>query len=175
MASCLENDCIRKKTHNKDLFAFATSQKETFTHLIKSELAELKNIKVSLEMKIKFKKENEEGEIQYIENYFRKDQPEVFSKNDDENKIKGYFEDTFEKTNNKIDEWVKEGSGWEVEKIELVYVNIARFQPLRGGTYLPLPEKLKNKKAIINLQNRDNECLKWTLRSALFPKPEGKN
>jgi len=143
--------------------------------LIKSDLEELKNIKVSLEMKIEFKKENEEREIQYIENYFREDQPEVFSINDDENKIKGYFEDTFEKINNKLDQWVKEGSGWEVEKIELVYVNIARFQPLRGGTYLPLPEKLKNKKVIIDVENEDNECLKWALRSDLFPPPEGKN
>ena len=98
-------------------------------------------------MKVKFKKQNEEGEIQYIENYFREDHPEVFSINDDENKIKGYIEDTFEKINNKIDEWVTEGSGWEVEKIELVYVNITRFQPLQGVN-LPLPEKLKNKKAI---------------------------
>ena len=173
MASCLENDCFRKKTHKKDLFAFERAQKETFTQLIKSDLEELKNIKVSLEMKIEFKKENEEGEIQYIENYFREDQPEVFSINDDENKIKGYFEGTFEKINNKLDQWVKEGSGWEVEKIELVYVNIARFQPLRGGTYLPLPEKLKNKKVIIDVENEDNECLKWALRSDLFP-PTGR-
>ena len=49
-------------------------------------------------MKVKFKKENEEGEIQYIENYFRDDHPEVFSKDDDKNKIKGYFEHTFEKS-----------------------------------------------------------------------------
>ena len=107
----------------------------------------LQNIKVSLEMKVKFKKENEEGEIQYIKNYFREDHPEVFSKNDDENKIKGDSEDIFEKINNNIDQWVKEGSGWEVGRIELVYVNIARSQPLRKGTYLPLPEKLKKQES----------------------------
>ena len=33
---------------------------------------------------------------------------------------------------------------------------------------MPLPEKLKNKKAIINIQNRDNQCLRWALRAALF-------
>ena len=43
--------------HNKDLFEFARATKESFTELIKRELKELKNIKVSLEMKIKFKKE----------------------------------------------------------------------------------------------------------------------
>ena len=54
-------------------------------------------------------------------------------------------------------------------------MNVARYQPLRGGTYLPLPAKLANKKAIINVQNRDNECLKWSLRAALFPPKDGKN
>ena len=54
-------------------------------------------------------------------------------------------------------------------------MNVARFQPLRGGIYLPIPTKLKNKKAVMNMQNKDNECLKWAVRSALFPPPEGKN
>ena len=57
----------------------------------------------------------------------------------------------------------------------LAYVNVARYQPLCGGTYLDLPQKLKSKKAIINVQNRDNECLKWALRAALFPPTGGKD
>jgi len=101
-------------------------------------------------------------------------QQQVFNENDDEDQIEDYFDNIIERMNGKIEAWVELGSGWEIEEIELVYVNIARFQPLRGGTYLPLPEKLKNKKAIINVQNRDNECLKWALRAALFPAPEGK-
>ena len=54
-------------------------------------------------------------------------------------------------------------------------MNIARYQPLRGGTYLPLLAKLANRKAIINVQNKDNERLKWALRAALFPPKDGKN
>ena len=50
---------------------------------------------------------------------------------------------------------------------------ISQYQPLRGGTYMPLPKKLQNKKAIINVQNRDNHCLRWALRAALFPAPKG--
>jgi len=125
MASCLENDCLRKNPHKKVFFAFARAIKESFTQLIKRELKELKNIKVSLEMKVKFKKETKEGQIHYMENYFRENQPDVFSKNDGENQIKGYFDDTFEKINGKIESWVADGSGWEVDRIELVYVNVA--------------------------------------------------
>ena len=161
--------------HKKDLFEFARATKESFTDLIKRELKELKNIKVSLEMKIKFKKEEEGKQTQYMEQYFRENEPQVFHENDDENEIEEYFDNIFEIINGKIEAWVAEGSGWELEKIELVYVNVARFQPLRGGTYLPIPAKLKNKKAVINVQNKDNECLKWAVRSAMFPPPEGKN
>ena len=38
-----------------------------------------------------------------------------------------------------------------------------------------LPTKLKNKKAILNIRNRDNQCLRWALRVALFPAPRGRN
>ena len=59
--------------------------------------------------------------------------------------------------------------------IETAYVNAAHYQPLHGGSYLPLPANLVKKKAIVNVQNRDNERLKWALRAALFPPQAGKN
>ena len=33
---------------------------------------------------------------------------------------------------------------------------------------MELPKKLKNKKAILNIQNRGNQCLRWAIRAALF-------
>ena len=39
----------------------------------------------------------------------------------------------------------------------------------------PCPKKLKNKKAVLNIQNRDNMCLRWAIRVALFPAPRGTN
>ena len=37
---------------------------------------------------------------------------------------------------------------------------------------MPLPTKLKNKKAVLNIQNRDNQCLRWAICAALF-QPRG--
>jgi len=62
-----------------------------------------------------------------------------------------------------------------IEGIEVAYVNVARYEPIKGGTYLPTPAKLASKKAIINVKNNDNECLKWALRAALFSPKDGKN
>ena len=80
-----------------------------------------------------------------------------------------FFDEFIENTEGEIEAWSQMGSGWEIVRITIAYVNVARYQPLRGGTYLPLPAKLASKKAIINVRNRDNECLKWALRAALFP------
>ena len=54
-------------------------------------------------------------------------------------------------------------------RIEKFYIDVARNDPLRGGHYLPLPKDLKAKGAIIKVKNRDNECLRWAMRSAIFP------
>jgi len=34
---------------------------------------------------------------------------------------------------------------------------VANYQPFLGGIYFDLPQKLKNKKTVINLENRDND------------------
>ena len=56
-----------------------------------------------------------------------------------------------------IEAWAQRGSGWVIDKILEAFTNVAQYQPLRGGSYMDLPKKLKNKKAIINVQNRDNQ------------------
>ena len=48
-------------------------------------------------------------------------------------------------------------------------MNIAKYEPLKGSSYIPLPEALVNTKAIINVQNDDDRYLEWALKSALYP------
>ena len=50
-----------------------------------------------------------------------------------------------------------------------MYVNIAKYQPLTGSSYMELSDTLKSKKAIINVKNDDQKCLKWSLLSARHP------
>ena len=48
-------------------------------------------------------------------------------------------------------------------------MDIAKYETFKGGSYIPLPKYLANKKATINVKNKDNNCLRWALKSALFP------
>ena len=53
--------------------------------------------------------------------------------------------------------------------IEVLFLDIS-FHCLnltRGSSYLPLPDWIEKKKAIINPQNDDEECFKWAVITAL--------
>ena len=38
--------------------------------------------------------------------------------------------DSFEEILNQLDVWINEGSGWVIDKIEGLYINVANYEPL---------------------------------------------
>ena len=44
--------------------------------------------------------------------------------------------------------WLSEGSGWTIEVILGHYINIVKYLPLRGSSYLPLLEELRSPKKV---------------------------
>ena len=67
----------------------------------------------------------------------------------------------------KISKFRRTGS---VVKLE---VHMVDYEPLKGNSYIELPKALLDKKAIINMQNKnDNECFKWAVTRALNPKDQ---
>ena len=90
--------------------------------------------------------------------------------------ISSFLNTAFGEILNKIDFWLEEGSAWQVEKVLDHYVNITQYVPLRGRSYLPLPEELKNpKKGLINLKNDDNKCFLWCHVRHLNPQEKNAN
>ena len=109
-----------------------------------------------------------------MSHYFNRMQPIVLNEHnmDSLNHMMNQF---FDEVRGEIEAWSQRGSGWVVDEILEAIINVAQYQPLNGGSYMLLPEKLKNKKAILNMQNRDNQCLRWSIRAALFSAPRGRN
>ena len=63
-----------------------------------------------------------------------------------------------------------EGSGWRFEKVEKLVLHTTRWEPVNAGSYIELPQELKNRKAIINMKNQDDKCFMWCVLRALNPK-----
>jgi len=63
---------------------------------------------------------------------------------------------------NFVAQWISEGSGWTIESVDNHYLNIVKYEPMKGSSYIQLPKELRNsKKRLINMKNEDNECFKW--------------
>ena len=62
------------------------------------------------------------------------------------------------------------GSGWRFHGVIKLELHTANYNPLRGETWVPLPKGLSDKKAIINVKNKDNKCFLWCVLRALNPK-----
>ena len=57
-----------------------------------------------------------------------------------------------------IENYCNNGSGYQLSSIMGMYCNINKYSPLRGGSYIDLPQYFKDKKCIINVQNKYNRC-----------------
>ena len=71
------------------------------------------------------------------------------------------LKNAFEEILYRIDNWIKEGSGWIVELIESQYINISTYRPLSGSSYVQLPAELKSSK-------KDYSTSKITIKSVLL-------
>ena len=68
-----------------------------------------------------------------------------------------------------IAKYMAMGSDVRFHSIIKFELHTVRYKPLRGETYIPLPKELADKKAIINIQNKDNKCSLWCILRALNP------
>ena len=65
-------------------------------------------------------------------------------------------------------EFQREGSGWAIDEVLYLKVMMAKYVPLKGSQYIDLPPKVKNSKAVINIQNDDDKCFLWSVLAYLY-------
>ena len=83
--------------------------------------------------------------------------------------IDGALNQAFPAIQETLEKWTQRGSGWVVDQVETLWLDIARYQPLRGASYIPLPAAVRNKKAVVNIKNKDNHCFWWNIVAAENP------
>ena len=48
-------------------------------------------------------------------------------------------------------------------------ININKYTPQLGSSYIELPLEIKRREACVNVKNNDNACFAWAIISALHP------
>lgn len=106
-------------------------------------------------------------EIKEYQTLYLHSEPEVLDFETDLSNF--YRENIIVFVQKKIDDIELRGSGFTLSEIRELNIQISRFEPIAGSSYIELPKVLKCKKAIVNVQNEDNQCFKYAVLSAIFP------
>ena len=59
-------------------------------------------------------------------------------------------------------------SGLVIKQIDTMTLNYDKYNPTRGGSFLPLPKWVQNKKACINIKNNDDMCFKYSVQCGVY-------
>ena len=120
-------------------------------------LNEMKGLKYVETLKVTFEKVYDLGRVEKTA-YFNSAAKTIIN----EMEITDSLQLTKQQILNKIAQWISEGSLWTIKSIDSHYLNIAKYEPMKGSSYIQLPSELRNsKKGLINMKNEDNECFRW--------------
>ena len=79
-------------------------------------------------------------------------------------------ENSFRSIDEKIQNFIDLGSEWQFKEVEQLEIHTTEHNPLKGSSYIDLPKWIKDKKAIINIKNKDEKCFLWCILRYLYPK-----
>ena len=69
-----------------------------------------------------------------------------------------------------LEVYQKNGSGWYFKEVVNLEIHTVDYNPMKRSSYIPLPDWISNKKAIINIQNKDKKSFLWCILRYLHPK-----
>lgn len=77
--------------------------------------------------------------------------------------------DTVSYLKKNIEEFEDRDSGWSFLNNLYIEVNLNKYQPLGGSSFISLPKSIQTKKACLNIFNKDHYCFLWCVTAALYP------
>lgn len=158
---------------NIDLTTFFQNAFADFETKLKETLKEHLTLKVNLCLKLAYQKLSHD-KISYTEQEFN-----INTKNeviDNFTNLNEFYEiGVVQFIKNRVDDIALRGSGFTLRSINEMIINLNKFDPIKSSSFIKLPAFLANKKAIINVQNPDDEeCFKWAILSSIHHKAAGK-
>ena len=143
--------------NNKDPLTQMQNTRNAIEHRVITLLNEMKGLKYVETLKVTFSKISD-GEIVEKSAYFNSKPQTIINHTE----INEALQMSKQNILNQISQWISEGSGWTVQSVDSHYLNIVKYKPMKGSSYIQLPSELRNSaKGLINMKNEDNECFRW--------------
>ena len=75
---------------------------------------------------------------------------------------------TYENLLSAIEDFQQHGSRWVLDKLVALDLHLLEFDPLQATLYIPLPTCIQNRRAVINIKNKDEKCFLWSVIAGLY-------
>ena len=131
---------------------------QALINLIRRELNSLNSARVQTTTWIRFVREDEDGQ-ERVELAFNSLMTNVYRESD----LFKIVNEMIANMKFQIENPALLNSRFVFNEVLHLDANFYQLNPTRGISYLPLPDWLAKKKAIINPHNNDEECFKWAL------------
>ena len=136
--------------------------------ILKEFLKNHRNIKVRFVLDVIMAKKEKDGRKVFIikdNSYFHS---ETYSNMEITN-VKKIIGESKEKIIEGISIYQNNGSNWYFDRVHQLEIHTNEFRPIQGSSYIPLPDWIMRKKAIVNIQNKDEKCFLWSVLRYLHP------
>ena len=145
------------KSFAVDIIDQLTENEKVIEHYLNKELGELKGFNYIETLKITFEKQQGDGTT--TKQHILIVRPKTLI---NENEINEVLQTSRQEIMKAISQWISEGSGWTILSVDGHYINLTKYKPLNGNSYIELPAELRNPaKGLINIKNKDNACFGW--------------
>ena len=154
-----------KHRGSNDILVAGQQYKERIMRLLDYYMKKHGSVTFFMVYQCKLLKYNQDGEEEYSDVYFHSRNRRLLSIEE--------FEDNYEEAmdiiNGKLGAYMSESSGWMMDSITNVNFNIATYNPMRGSSFIPTPQALIKKVALVNVQNEDQNCFLYSVLASLYP------
>ena len=137
-----------------DVRTFMQEMRPQMHKKLSEEILALNGIKFQLALKVQLQKESPDGTEEFTDPVLRHKQEALLQASE----IKEASDKAIPHLLELLEKWTQRGSGWVVDKVQTLWLDIARYEPIRGGSYIPLLAAVKNKKGVVSVKNKDYHC-----------------
>ena len=126
--------------NNKDPLMQLQNTRKAVANHIENILTSMKGLKFAETLRVTFEKETGHEERVIKTAYFNSKPQTITNDTQIELALSLSKQEIF----NNIAVWISEGSGWTVQSVDNHYLNVVKYEPMKGSSYIKLPTELRN-------------------------------
>lgn len=153
---------ILNEQQNLNIDKFLESNEKSTRNIIKSCIDRFENMKINFNLFVLYSKQNSSFNIekQFHTRYF------ILNSSNNLDELILNISNDFKTQSYKC-------HGYELNFANVIKLDINMYKifEMKGSSYIKLPSEISLKRAIVNVQNKDNACFAWAIVSAIHPSP----